>query len=120
MISTSVGGSPVELMDASVSAQSSLGASGTSTSTELDDLVSTEDEIDNVETVTTAAALGVIKTTTTTVTKTRSNRRKNAAATAKHSARLSGIKSPVPANSIGLDVEMRHVEEMENMVGHWL
>lgn len=109
LITTSVGGSPVELVDASISAQTSLSDHSSGSSTEIDgDLV--DEEVDDVQTITTtAAAMGLITTVTTTKRK-RHNGRHNRA-----SSHM--VTSPeVPPNNLGLDVEMKHVAEMQELV----
>uniref|UniRef100_A0A5K3EKA5 PACT_coil_coil domain-containing protein n=1 Tax=Mesocestoides corti TaxID=53468 RepID=A0A5K3EKA5_MESCO len=112
-----VGGSPVEHVDVSVSAQSSSLSGGCSTSTEFDgegaNLASEEEE--DVETTTrTAAALGVITTTVTTTTR----KKTNSHAVQKRRSGLSRHCTASPTelgNNVGLDVEMRHVAEMDKM-----
>ncbi|KAL5110771.1 hypothetical protein TcWFU_008282 [Taenia crassiceps] len=118
LTTTCVGGSPVELVDASVSVQTSISCRS-STSTEFDDgedgdYIPMEDEVDDVQTTTTtAAAMGVVTTTVTTTKK-----RTNLNAVQKRRGRFSRHyvpKSPEMANNVGLDVEMRHVAEMEEL-----
>lgn len=120
LTTTCVGGSPVDLVDASVSVQTSI-SGRSSTSTEFDgeeeeDPISMEDEVDDVQTTTTtAAAMGVVTTTVTTTTKKRTNLN----AVQKRRSRFSRhcvINSPEMANNVGLDVEMRHVAKMEELV----
>ncbi|EUB59420.1 Pericentrin [Echinococcus granulosus] len=119
LTTTCVGGSPIEFVDASVSVQTSIsGRSNTSTEFDGDDdgdLISTEDEVDDVQTTTTtAAAMGVVTTTVTTTTKKRTNL--NAVQKRRsRSSRHCVAASPKIANNVGLDVEMRHVAEMEEL-----
>ncbi|KAM7538165.1 hypothetical protein Aperf_G00000065641 [Anoplocephala perfoliata] len=108
LVTTSVGGSPVELVDASISAQTSLSGHSSGSSTEIDGELGDE-EVDDVETTTTtAAAMGLITTVTTTKRKRRNVRHNR---TPSHM-----ITSPeVSPNNLGLDVEMRHVAEMQEL-----
>ncbi|VDM16284.1 unnamed protein product [Hydatigera taeniaeformis] len=119
LVTTCVGGSPIELVDASISVQTSI-SGNSSTSTEFDgeednDLPSMEGEVDDVQTTTTtAAAMGVVTTTVTTTTKKRANKN----VVPKHRGRSSRhcvMNSPGLTNNVGLDVEMRHVAEMEEL-----
>lgn len=109
-----VGGPSAELVDASISAQSSLlGSSNPSSEFDGDDndLVSTEEEVDDVQTTTTmAAAMGVLTTTVTTTKKRAVQKHRQS-----HSSHHRAIDSPSTPNNIGLDIEMRHVAEMEEM-----
>lgn len=112
MITTSVGGCPVELVDVSISAQNSLSDSSSSSPTEIDGDLDTTDELEDVETVTTtAAAMGLVTTVTTTKKKRKSGRH-NPNTSVSHM-----ITSPeVSPNNLGLDVEMRHVAEVQELV----
>ncbi len=114
----------MEHIDASISVQSSSlsgcysdDGDATGTSTEFDGVIGEEEE---ETTTTTAAALGVITTTTVTTKK------KQAVQPKKRFSRRVGLNNTTNANTpnvnngvsgeIGLDVEMRHVEEMQELV----
>ncbi|VUZ45222.1 unnamed protein product [Hymenolepis diminuta] len=111
MITTSVGGCPVELVDVSISAQNSLSDPSSSSPTEIDGDLDTTDELEDVETVTTTAAAMGLVTTVTTTKKKRKNGRHNPTTSV---SRM--ITSPeVSPNNLGLDVEMRHVAEVQEL-----
>ncbi|VDN97243.1 unnamed protein product [Rodentolepis nana] len=111
MITTSVGCSPVELVDVSISAQNSLSHRSSSSLSEIDEDMDTTEELEDVETVTTTAAAMGLVTTVTTTKKRRKNTRHNPVTSVSHM-----ITSPeVPPNNLGLDVEMRHVAELQEL-----
>nr|CUU98792.1 hypothetical transcript [Hymenolepis microstoma] len=111
MITTSVECCPVELVDVSISAQNSLSHRSSSSSSESDEDIDTTEELEDVETVTTTAAAMGLVTTVTTTKKKRKNARHNPVKSVSHT-----ITSPeVPPNNLGLDVEMRHVAELQEL-----